>query len=155
MIDANFIAKARALVDASNRATPGGMAHGDFIGALALLAPMLLDEIERLRGALQKVSDIRDSIVGLQGFDFSEHAYPLVAVLNEAGFEGAGYKIARKNLGTLIDQIKAMTAARNAACEIAEAATFVIDNALCHSCRSAIDNVSVESIDALRKVGAL
>lgn len=62
------------------------------------------EENGRLAVALQKVSDIRDSIVGQQGFNFSEHAYPLVAVLDAAGFKGAGYEIARKSLGTLIEQ---------------------------------------------------
>lgn len=54
----------------------------------------------------------------------------------------------------LREQLAAMTAARDRACEIAEAATFVIDNGLCERCRSSIENVSVEEIDALRKVGA-
>jgi hypothetical protein len=54
--------------------------------------------------ALSKISDIRDSIVGQQGFNFSEHAYPLVAVLGSVGFEGKGYEISRENLGTLIEQ---------------------------------------------------
>lgn len=61
-------------------------------------------EVERLTEALTKISAIRDSIVGCQGFNFSEHAYPLVAVLDDAGFKGAGYEIASKNLGTLIEQ---------------------------------------------------
>jgi hypothetical protein len=70
-----------------------------------------------LRAALDKIDKIRDSIVGMQGFNFSEHAYPLVAALKEAGYEGAGYEIARTNLGTLIEQIKAAEA------EAADAAT--------------------------------
>lgn len=61
-------------------------------------------ERDGYRDALQKVSDIRDSIVGMQGFNFSEHAYPLVAVLNAAGFKGKGYEISRASLGTLIEQ---------------------------------------------------
>jgi hypothetical protein len=60
-------------------------------------------ENERLCGALTKISDIRDSIVGMQGFNFSEHAYPLVTALDAAGFEGKGYEISRANLGTLIE----------------------------------------------------
>lgn len=58
--------------------------------------------------ALQKVSDIRDGIVGMQGFHWSEHAYPLVAVLDAAGFEGKGYEISRVNLGTLLEQRDAL-----------------------------------------------
>lgn len=73
-------------------------------------ASALLDEIEAKDAALKKISAIRDSIVGMQGFNFSEHAYPLVAVLDAAGYEGAGYEISRKNLGTLIEQIEAADA---------------------------------------------
>jgi hypothetical protein len=61
--------------------------------------------------ALTKISAIRDSIIGAQTFNWSEHAYPLVAVLDAAGLEGAGYEIAAKNLGTLIEQIKAAESA--------------------------------------------
>jgi hypothetical protein len=68
----------------------------------------LLDECERLRFALERISAIRDSIVGMQGFNFSEHAYPLVAALDAAGFKGAGHDIARENLGTLIEQRAAL-----------------------------------------------
>lgn len=71
-------------------------------------------EVERLTNALTKISAIRDSIVGCQGFNFSEHAYPLVAVLDDAGFKGAGYEIASKNLGTLIEQRNAAERERDA-----------------------------------------
>lgn len=50
-------------------------------------------------------------------------------------------------------QLAAMTAARDEACDIAEAATFVIDNGLCNRCSDSIQNVGVERLDALRKVG--
>lgn len=54
--------------------------------------------------ALHKINTIRNSLVGLQRFNFSEHAYPLVAALNEAGIEGLPYPEARANLGTLLEQ---------------------------------------------------
>lgn len=60
--------------------------------------------------ALRKINAIRDSIVGYQGFNFSEHAYPLIAALDEAGYKGMGYEIARENLGTLIEQATAAEA---------------------------------------------
>lgn len=63
----------------------------------------------------EKVNEIRKSIVGMQGFNFSEHAYPLVAALNEAGFDGGTYELNRKNLGTLIEQVKAAETALAAA----------------------------------------
>lgn len=61
-------------------------------------------EVERFRGALTKINEIRNSIVGVQGFNFSEHAYPLVAALNEAGFEGLPYPEAMANVGTVIER---------------------------------------------------
>lgn len=67
-------------------------------------------ENERLTRALTKIDAIRDSIIGGQTFNWSEHAYPLVAALGEAGYPGAGHKIASKNLGTLIERIKASEA---------------------------------------------
>ncbi len=71
-------------------------------------APKVRDESADLRAALQKVSDIRDSIIGAQSINWSEHIYPLVAVLREAGFEGVGYDAARENLGTLLGQVAAL-----------------------------------------------
>lgn len=221
--------KAKLDGDESIRTGDAGMSMIYEVQAKAIEAVLadrtaLRDEVKALREALQKVSDIRDSIVGMQGFNFSEHAYPLVAVLNAAGFKGAGYEISRKNLGTLIEQIKAAEEQRDslarrvveveadnarlrietesqtraieelikdaehidwddvrsfigllkhrddairerdsalATCErlrrlarqlveIAESATFVIDNGVCGSCQKNIDNIPVESIDALR-----
>lgn len=54
--------------------------------------------------ALAKINGIRNSIVGEQGFNFSEHAYPLVAALDEAGIEGEGYPKSRENFGTMLDR---------------------------------------------------
>ena len=74
--------------------------------------------IAALEATLTRISAIRDSIVGMQGFNFSEHAYPLVAALDEAGFKGAGYECAKANLGTLIEQREAAEA-KNVALEVA------------------------------------
>ena len=84
--------------DVYSRNRPGLVA--DMVAALSAAKA----EVERLTNALTKISAIRDSIVGCQGFNFSEHAYPLVTVLDAAGFKGAGYEIASKNLGTLIER---------------------------------------------------
>ena len=51
-----------------------------------------------LQEALQKINAIRNDIVGMQSVGFSRHIYPLVAALNEAGIEGAGYTEARAAL---------------------------------------------------------
>jgi hypothetical protein len=60
--------------------------------------------------ALQKINAIRNSIVGCQTVNFSEHVYPLVAALDEAGFVGDGYDVSRKNVGTMMQQRDAATA---------------------------------------------
>jgi hypothetical protein len=57
--------------------------------------------------ALDKISKIRDSIVGHQRVYFSEHVYPLVAALEEAGVHGVGYDAARPAVLTLHEQLKA------------------------------------------------
>jgi hypothetical protein len=53
---------------------------------------------------LERINAIRNSIVGTQTVNWSAHVYPLVAALNEAGFEGQGYEEARKEAETLIEQ---------------------------------------------------
>ena len=63
-----------------------------------------LQRESKLRAALTKLNEIRNSIVGIQGFNFSEHAYPMVAALNEAGFAGLPYPEARDNVGTLLER---------------------------------------------------
>jgi hypothetical protein len=69
------------------------------------------EETERLRVFARKVESIMDSICGAQRFNWSEHAYPLRAALEEAGYHGKGYEEARKELGTLIDEIARLRAA--------------------------------------------
>lgn len=59
---------------------------------------------ERAIAALEKINAIRNSIVGTQTVNWSAHVYPLVAALNEAGFEGQEYEVARKEACTLIEQ---------------------------------------------------
>lgn len=46
---------------------------------------------------LIKINDIRNSIIGCQTVNWSEHIYPLVAALEKAGIEGAGYTAPRTN----------------------------------------------------------
>jgi hypothetical protein len=61
--------------------------------------------------ALAKINAIRDSIVGHQQINWSEHIYPLVAALNEAGVKGLEYPEAKANIGTLHDRIEALEGA--------------------------------------------
>lgn len=53
--------------------------------------------------ALEAIDKIRNSIVGLQTINWSEHIYPLVAILNRAGYKGLSYPENRSNHGTLLD----------------------------------------------------
>lgn len=76
--------------------------HGQLRRQCALCE--LTADVVRMKAALNKINDIRNSIIGCQGFNFSEHAYPLVAALNEAGIHGLPYPEAKKNLGTLIER---------------------------------------------------
>ncbi len=65
-------------------------------------------EVEKYRKALDKINAIRNSIVGAQAVDWSEHIYPLVAALDEAGFKGQTYEEARSNVGMLIEQMEVL-----------------------------------------------
>jgi hypothetical protein len=56
------------------------------------------------RDALEKINQIRNSIIGTQTLNWSEHVYPLVAALQDAGFEGMSYPEGREYYGTLIER---------------------------------------------------
>lgn len=56
------------------------------------------------REALEGINKIRNSIVGLQSINWSEHIYPLVSLLDRAGVDGLEYPKARANFGTCLDQ---------------------------------------------------
>jgi hypothetical protein len=60
--------------------------------------------LERFRAAIEKINDIRNSIVGLQKLNWSEHIYPLVAALNEAGMVGMEYPEARGHFVSLLER---------------------------------------------------
>lgn len=75
----------------------------------------LVRERDAYQIALNKIDAIRNSIIGFQSIGWSEHIYPLVAALGDAGFPGAGYEASRKNVGTLLEQIKAAEARATAA----------------------------------------
>ncbi len=65
-----------------------------------------LERIEVLKTALDKINGIRNSIIGLQTINWSEHIYPLVAALDEAGFEGMDYPDAREYFGSMVDRTR-------------------------------------------------
>lgn len=69
-----------------------------------------LAELARLKAGLSKINEIRNSIVGLQTLNWSEHIYPLVAALNEAGCKGLPYPEARGMFGTMLERTNAAEA---------------------------------------------
>ncbi len=78
----------------------------------------LLEENKRLEAALIKINEIRNSIVGLQAINWSEHIYPLVAALDEAGcVVGMSYPENRKNFGTMLERTNKAEARIDAALE--------------------------------------
>ncbi len=69
------------------------IAAADPTTVLALVA-----ELKALRAMGDKINTIRNNIVGAQGVHFSRDIYPLVAALNEAGFEAKSYEDAREGV---------------------------------------------------------
>lgn len=67
--------------------------------------------IATLEAALGKIDAIRNSIIGHQSIGWSAHVYPLVAALDEAGFKGEGYEVARVEAETLHQRIEKLEAA--------------------------------------------
>ncbi len=54
--------------------------------------------------ALERINQIRNSIIGTQTLNWSEHVYPLVTALHDAGFEGMSYPEGREYYGTLVER---------------------------------------------------
>jgi hypothetical protein len=64
--------------------------------------------------ALDQISNIRDSIIGGQSINWSQHIYPLVAILRAAGYEGRGYDDAKAHLAEINERISDDETAANA-----------------------------------------
>jgi hypothetical protein len=64
--------------------------------------------------ALEGINKIRNSIVALQTINWSEHIYPLVSLLNRAGYEGMPHAEGKAKFGTLLDRCHAAEAALEA-----------------------------------------
>lgn len=69
--------------------------------------------IKQLETCMTKIDEIRNSIVGYHQINWSAHIYPLVAALEEAGYEGIGYEEASKLAHTQLDRIKELEADRD------------------------------------------
>jgi hypothetical protein len=83
---------------------------------------------EKNKTALLKINDIRNSIIGFQKINWSEHIYPLVAALDEAGIEGMGYPKAREYYGSLMERCNKAEAAEKGLREALDAIDFYINN---------------------------
>ncbi len=70
----------------------------------------LREDVGRMRTALSKINDIRNSIIGFHTVNWSEHIYPLVAALGEAGYKGDSYDKSREDVGKLLDRCAAVEA---------------------------------------------
>ena len=81
--------------------------HGKEADGMRRRVDIVESRLQVANEALLKVNEIRNSIVGMQGFNFSEHAYPLVAALDDAGVEGLGYPKAMENVGTMLERANA------------------------------------------------
>lgn len=81
--------------------------HGRLLLDAKDIEPILLDVIdagEKAEKALVAINEIRNSIIGFQTVNWSEHIYPLVAALDSAGIDGLPYEEARKNVSSLIER---------------------------------------------------
>ena len=69
------------------------------------------DDLERravvAERALMKINEIRNSIIGLQTVNWSEHIYPLVCALNKAGIQGMEYPEAQSKYRTMLERLVA------------------------------------------------
>lgn len=84
--------------------------NADFIAHSWTDIDALLADCEEMEKALLKINEIRNSIVGYQSFGFSEHAYPLVAALEEVGIRGEGYEEANAKAKDQLTKIADLTA---------------------------------------------
>lgn len=66
--------------------------------------------IAKLAGAMQTINAIRNSIIGAQTMNWSEHVYPLMSALDGAGYRGLGYEEARANVKTTLERIAELEA---------------------------------------------
>lgn len=73
-------------------------------GRLIATINVLRARAERAESALSKINEIRNSIIGLQTVSWSEHIYPLVASLDQAGMAGMSHAEAKPKYATLLER---------------------------------------------------
>ena len=104
-------ARCRAAEMANDKEYMAATRYTDMLEWKAAQALATLDaRVKELEAFGGKVNDIRSSIIGYQGINWSVHIYPLVAALNEAGFEGEEYEKARARAKTQVERIAELEA---------------------------------------------
>jgi malonyl CoA-acyl carrier protein transacylase len=68
------------------------------------IATNLEGEVERFKSVIQMIDDIRNSIVAFQTVNWSEHIYPLVTILEAAGFKGMEYPAAKDKFKPILER---------------------------------------------------
>lgn len=76
----------------------------DYGATLRYAAEQLRRERDEAVATLAKVNNIRNSIIGMQAINWSEHIYPLVEALEDAGISGMPYPEARGKFGTMLER---------------------------------------------------
>jgi len=123
---------------------PGDNDYDDAANALRDASSRILalqSDLERVTTALEKINAIRNSIIGFQTVNWSAHIYPMVAALQDAGFEGEGYEVAREKAQSFVERVNA-----------AEARALTAEAALVKA-RTALEPFAKAADDAERLVG--
>lgn len=101
--------------------------RGEMGGYVCLTcADKRLEEACKLEAAISEVNNIRNSIIGTQTVNWSEHIYPLVSALEKAGISGMGYPEAREYFGTMLERT---LAAEDRAEKLAAQVAFTLTDA--------------------------
>lgn len=126
--------------------------QGDPAAQQAGLFARAAAEVERLKSALTKISGIRDSMIGCQKVNWSEHVYPLVAALDAAGFEGVSYEVARDQIGTLLERTNKAEAEVERLRASERRAYAALDKARLDSCYYSVLALEGDGMEALRQM---
>lgn len=115
--------------------------------AMSAYALPIAEHRDALAAALAKIDAIRNSIIGRQGVNWSAHIYPIVAALDEAGYGGEGYEVARPKAEAERAAMAAVFADRDALA--AEVVTIV------RELGGEVEGLPTQTINYLQRIRAL